>query len=426
MNRDEFDLGGPRDDDTTAVLLREVLHRQADAVHPSGDGLARIQAEIARQEHSDGSRGAGRGFGRRFTPMLAAAAALVVVAAGGTAAVRFLHRPADAVDVGSITVLQSSNADVKATPASALPVYVTARQRGRVVLFREFRTVRGLTDADAQVAEAVRLALTQRPQDGDYVQLFAAQPVPTVRATVTAQTVSVDISPAPRPRADTITPQEAKAALDQIVWTATAAAATATAPTPGASAQPGLQGGRAVHITLDGRAGQSLFGIAPLAPDLKRQVGAADPRAGAWIIDVADGSRRRPGMLAASGDAVAVLDARVLVVLRRDGVIVRSEDVPLTASEASAGTRPPRQGERGSWSISGWDVTRPGTYTLQVYAPANPPALLVTPEPTAGPTPVPPSVPPAASSGSEAYSSTVQASEDDDGYWTDSKTFTVR
>jgi hypothetical protein len=414
VTRDEFDLGGPSDDDPTAVLLRGVLHRQADAVRPSGEGLARIQAEIARQEHGAGPRAGGRGHGRRFTPMLAAAAALVVVAAGGTAAVRALHRPTTTAEVGSITVLQSSAADVKATPASALPVYVTARQRGRVVLFREFRTVRGLGDAGAQVAEAVRLAVTQRPQDGDYVQLFAPAPAPTVRATVTPQTVTVDISPAPRPRSEAVTPQEAKAAVDQIVWTATAAAATATSPSPGATATTAPPGGRAVHITLDGRAGQSLFGMVPLSPDLKRQVGAVDPRAGAWIIDVADRSRRRPGMLDASGDAVAVLDARVLVVLTRNGALVRSEEVPLTASEASGGTRPPRQGERGSWSIRGWDVTSPGTYTLEVFAPADLVTEATPPESTAAPSTWPP----------VAQGQAPQPSLND--YWTDSKTFTVR
>ena len=134
---------------------------------------------------------------------------------------------------------------------------------------------------------------------------------------------------------------------------------------------------------------------------------------------MADGSRRAPGPLDASGDAVAVVDARVLVVLRRNGEVVRSEAVPLTASETSGGTRPPRQGERGSWSISGWDVTEPGTYTLEVYAPASLPAPIVTPPAASTPSGSTPS-----GSGSEAYSS--QLTLDPDDRWTDSKTFTVR
>ena len=90
MTRDEIDLGGPRRGRPDRVLLRGVLQRQADAVRPSGDGLARIQTEMARQGARDARR-RGRAdvvhadAGRRGRPGL--------VAAGGTAAVRALHRP---------------------------------------------------------------------------------------------------------------------------------------------------------------------------------------------------------------------------------------------------------------------------------------------------------------------------------------------
>lgn len=423
MNHDELHLDGRGDDDPTGALLREVLHRQADAVRPGGDGLARIQAEIARQQPRLGPVGrarwstSGRGHGRRTVPLLAAAAALVVVAAGGTAAVRGLsHRQqATAAGQGDVILRYAAQSDVQDTPASSLPVYVTARQRGRVVLFREFRSVKGLDGVDAKVGAAVRLALTQRPQDADYVQLFAQAPAPKVQAVVTPSTVRLDISPAPLAGDATITPEEAKAAADQIVWTATAAAATAT-QAAGASGQATAPGGRAVHITLGGREGQSLFGLVPLSPDLKRETGAKDPRAGVWIIDVADGSRRHPGPLDAAGEAVAMDDPQVLVVLRRGGRIVRSEFVPLTASEASGGSQPPRAGQRGSWHITAWDATPPGTYTLEVFSPPRSPA--VPPEALSSPASGDPAI-----AGPLAPAPT--AVEGDEP-WSDSKTFIVR
>ena len=348
--------------------------------------------------------------------MLAAAAALLVVAGGGTAAVRALHRPPAVAEVGSIIVKQSSVSDVKATPASALPVYVAARQRGRVVLFREFRTVRGLAGADAQVGEAVRLALTQNPLDADYVQLFSPSPAPTVRATVTPQTISVDISPAPRPRYRPVTPDEAKAAVTS----------SSGRPRPRRRRRrrrpgpppPSRHRRSSRRCTSRSAAGRPV--------DVRDLPGRSRPEARGRRRRPARGCldhrrRRRqpaqPGLLSASGDAVAVDDAQVLVVLRRNGDLVRSEDVPLTASEASSGTRPPRPGERGGWSIRDWDATKPGTYTLEVYAPASLTAPVGTPAPALSP----PARPTPASA---AYSSQVTVDADD--HWTDTKTFTVR
>jgi hypothetical protein len=428
VNHDELHLDGPGDDDPTGALLREVLHRQADAVRPGSDGLARIQAEIARQQPRLAPAGRARwsapraGHWRRGVPLLAAAAALVVVAAGGTAAVRGLsHRQeATAAGQGDVILRYAAQSDVQDTPASSLPVYVTARQRGRVVLFREFRSVKGLDGVNAKVGEAVRLALTQRPQDADYVQLFAAAPAPRVQAVVTASTITLDISPAPLAGASAVTPEEAKAAADQIVWTATAAAATAT-QAAGASAQPAPAGGRGVHITLGGREGQSLFGLVPLSPDLKRETGAQDPRAGVWIIDVAEGSRRRAGPLDAAGEAVAMDGEQVLVVLRRDGRIVRSEFVPLTASEASGGSQPPRPGQRGSWHITAWDTTSPGTYTLEVFSPPRLPAA--TPQALSSPAAGPAATGDPAAAGPAAP---VGGAVDGDEPWSDSKMFLVR
>jgi hypothetical protein len=371
---DVFPLDGPRDDDPTAALLREVLHRKADAVQPSPDGLRRIQAQIALQPR----RVLALRRSRHVTPLLAAVAAAVVVAAAGTTAVRVVaqHR-ADVAAVAAAAQVerQVSAREAQAAPAASLPVYVASRQNGRTVLFREFRgtSTRGV---DAQVAEAVRSAIVVAPQDPDYTQLFAAQPEPAVVARVTWERIELDISPAPRPRSSAVTGEDANLALQQLVWTATATAAVAAQSAPPGSpvnARPVPPGGRSVHITLDHRANQRLFDLVRLDTNFTRMPDKGDdPRAKAWIIDPRERSRHARGALDADGDAVAMGQAEVLVVLARDGLVVRAERASLTQSEPSGGTRPPLPGQRGEWRISGWNVDRAGSYELLVVAPAPP------------------------------------------------------
>jgi hypothetical protein len=368
---DPFPLEGPRDEDPTATLLREVLHRQADAVRPSPDGLGRIQEKIAQQPRRV------LPLRRRWygTPLIAVAAAVVVVA-GVTAGVRAVVR--HRADVAALAVAaqverQVAKGEIQAAPAASLPVYVAARQNGRAVLFREFRKA-STHGVDAQVAEAVRDAVVEPPEDPDYTQLFSRGGQPKVTAHVTWQRIDLDISPAPLARSDDITHDDANVALQQLVWTATATAAVAAQGAPPGSAVNARAvppGGRSVHITLDHRPDARLFGIVPLDSDVKRTPDKGDdPRAKVWIIDPREKSQQVRGSLNADGDAVALGQASVLVVLARDGVVVGAELVPLTQSEPSGGARPPLPGQRGEWRISGWDISQPGRYDLLVSAPA--------------------------------------------------------
>ncbi len=339
-------------DDATAALLRGVLHRQADAVEP-GDGWSRIQAELARQPARRRPSGL-RGFG----PVLAAAAALVVVAGAGTVAVRSaLREPVP--PAGSLALRTSAAEDVLQTPSAALPVYVAARQHGRIVLYREFRRVTTRPDATAKVEAAVGLALTATPQDGDHEQLFAPAQGTKVGVRVSDEVVTLDISPAPRPARGGVTRAEATAAVQQLVWTATAAAAVAT--TPGGAAPAGPS--RTVRILLDGRPGQALFGLVPLDRAFDRGYGD-DPRAKAWVTEPAEGDRVAAGPLTASGDAAAGADATVHVTLTRGGRRVAEQDVPLEPLAGATG--PVGPGQRGVWRISGWSATVPGSYRLAV------------------------------------------------------------
>ncbi len=343
---------GPPDDDATAALLRGVLQRQAGAVEP-GDGWARIQAELA---HRPAPR---RSFlPPTLGPVMAAAAALVVVASAGTVAVLWGQREQPATTAGSVTLRPLDANDALHTPSAALPVYVAARQNGRVVLYREFRRLATRGDAAAKVEAAVGLALTTKPQDADYEQLFAPDPRPAVSATVTADVVTLDISPAPRPARPGVTRDEATAAVQQLVWTATAAAAVAV-PGGAAPARPT----RAVRILLDGWPAQSLFGLVPLDRAIDRTF-EGDPRARAWVIEPAEDGVVAAGPLSASGDAAAGADGAVRVTLTRGGRVVAEQEVPLAPLEGGPG--PVRAGQRGAWRVSGWATPTPGRYELTV------------------------------------------------------------
>ena len=63
-------------------------------------------------------------------------------------------------------------------------------------------------------------------------------------------------------------------------------------------------------------------------------------------------------------------------VLRYEGEkTIRDAVVPLQRTDSQGKPLGPvTKGQRGQWSISGWPVARPGTYTLTVSAPAEVPA----------------------------------------------------
>jgi hypothetical protein len=370
---DEFRLDDLGDDDSTATLLRDVLHRHADAVEPSPDGLRRIRAEIRRQAPHPPTR-----LLRRWTPLLAAAAVLVLLVGAGDLVLRRRAQSAgEASAANGAIVATMDQTEARTAPAATVPVYVVGHQGDRAVLFREFRGTRA-ADEEGMVEDAVRLAVTARPLDPQYTQVFAAPFDTKITARVTPTQIRLDISPAPQP-APGVTAADAELAEQQLVWTATATAAVAenrrtptTSPRPSQDdyKQPGL---RPVSITLDGRRGARLMGLARLdhddSPGLVRQAhlkGYQDPRADVWIGDLTEGQRLRSGGQAITGDAVSPADGLVHLRLVRDGVAVLDTTLPLDTSEESQGKAPPRAGERGHWSAD-LDLSRPGSYTLAVW-----------------------------------------------------------
>jgi hypothetical protein len=413
--KDEFRLDAvPDDDDPTARLLSQVLHRQADAVQPSPDGLRRIRAEIARQAPHPATR-----LVRRWTPMVAAAAVLALLGGVGAVALRWRGQHVDTATAASGAVVATMDqAEARSTPARSVPVYVVGHQGGRAALFREFRSTTH-SDADGMVTDAVELAVTAKPLDADYTTLFATSPdTTTVTAHVTPTQIKVDISPEPRP-VPGVTKADAELAAQQIVWTATAAASVAEsgAPVPRTSTatykQPGL---RPVSITLEGRRGAALFGLAQLdwgsSQGLVRHAhlkGYRDPRADVWVGDLTEGQRLSRGHQKITGDAVSRADGVVHLQLFRNGQPYVLTEAGLGSSEESQFKAPPRAGERGHWSID-LNLTQPGSYVLVVWTGLGP-----------GPTQVPPDADASPAQGVDA-DQPIPASVDE----IDSKRFVVR
>jgi hypothetical protein len=381
--KDEFRLDAGPDDDPTARLLSQVLHRQADAVQPSPDGLRRIRAEIARQAPHPATR-----LVRRWTPLVAAAAVLVLLGGVGALALRWRGQHVDTVTAASGAVVATMDqAEARTAPAATVPVYVVGHQGGRTVLFREFRYTKH-SDEESMVADAVQLAVAAEPLDTDYTTLFAASHGTTVTAHVTPAQIKVDISPEPRP-VPGVTKADAELAAQQIVWTATAAASVAesgvTTPSRTPSATYKQPGQRPVSITLNGRRGAALFGLAQLdwgsSQGLVRHAhlkGYRDPRADVWIGDLTEGQRLSRGHQKITGDAVPRADGVVHLQLFRNGQPYVLTEAGLGSSEESQFKAPPGPGERGHWSID-LDLTQPGSYVLVVWTGLGP-----------GPTQVPP------------------------------------
>lgn len=311
--------------DPTADLLRAALHRRADAVQPSSDGLLRIRRAIAEQPR--GSRLPRLG---RFAPALAAAAAVAVLTVAGVSAVR----------------LSTSNAPAApgAVSSPSLPVYVVGRQNNQLRLFREYRATRTRTLND-RVSEALTDAVNQRPDDGDYETLFIGGRPGRVSATVADNLITVELTPAMATKVGA-TRAEAELAVQQLVWTATAAADDASLP---------------VRIIVAEGGEQTMFGQVGLDGAFSR-AGAADLLAPVWIISLADGTTLGRGLHEVTGDGLPGTRPVVLWTLMRNDVEVASGDAALTTKSTLTSADAAR---RMNWAID-IETRQPGRYELVV------------------------------------------------------------
>jgi hypothetical protein len=184
-------------------------------------------------------------------------------------------------------------------PAPAVPVYyVSATARGPR-LYREFHAATGTDALQQAVSDAVG-----RADDPDYHSGWPAGT--TVTASVGDGAITLDLgssagSLAPRPAGTT--PDQAKAALQQLVHTAQAATRT-TAP---------------VQLTLDGKVSDTVLGEPTLGATERGK--AADVLGQVWVVSPGNGATV-PSTFEVTGLAAA-FEATVQWELKRGDAVVR-------------------------------------------------------------------------------------------------------
>jgi hypothetical protein len=356
------------DDERLAAAIRGTLQRKGDAVVAGADGLDRIRAVIERGHH--GRRSARVGSGRPRLWLLTAAAS-VVLAVG---VVGSLTRPrstgVETVGRGSqsqdatASANGSANGSATSSVTAGLPVYYPAKIGQTYLLFREFHpwpaadagspdtlpaTDAGpATDAVERVQAAITQAMSQRPNDPDYLVLWASHADATVamvgeQLVITLNQAAAGGSSIAGPGADAID-------IQQLIWTATAAAASGGAAAPST-----------VLVRADGPT-PDRFGSISLAQPFRRggPPGSGDPRAPMWIDSLGQNATVPVGPLTVTGQGTGG-STGLRWRLSLAGTVVASGPLrPTTAGGGSLGV-----GVRGVWSLT-VNLAAAGRYHLEV------------------------------------------------------------
>ncbi|MDO4919413.1 GerMN domain-containing protein [Kocuria sp.] len=213
-------------------------------------------------------RTGGRAIGVALALALAAG-----VTACGTAADHPGTDSRPAPGIGSAPGATNEAGDGVATEQA--PVYWVGTGDQSGYLFREFRSPES-TDVADPVARAATMLTSATPEDPDYRTLWS--PADTVGTSVSPDgTVTVDL-----PAAAFATPlseQDARMALQQMVYTVSAAVVTAGLLDSSTAKE--------VRILVDGRTGYRAFGAVTLDDPLTRDSALAAP---VWLIDPQTGS----------------------------------------------------------------------------------------------------------------------------------------
>jgi hypothetical protein len=384
----------PGPDDVTAALLRGVLHRQGEAVHPSPDGLARILAAahgtstpagppgdlpgdlrepgasdtplptahrpgrvgdtvpLARQPLTlVGTRGERPRGLVRWMPVLSAAAAVMVVFAGlGMARAGWLHNPGLDAVVGRAPAVGASHP----APAEPLPVYLTERQNGHWALVREFVPTTLVDPAD-RLTQAIQLAVAGTGTDPDHSSAWRTaglrdSAADEVTATSDATGVIVKLPAALLGTApkDPGQAPPAQLAVQQLVWTA-----TATTHTTGA-------------VRIAGPTSTAvLFGSYRLGGSTSRD---ASDRAPVSVDSLVDGQRLVAGRAVIQGDAVQTTRGTVAWrLIDAHGVQVNGGQAPLRPQTQDQQGQL-RIGDRGVWEVA-LQLPAAGRYRFEVAQP---------------------------------------------------------
>ncbi|WP_052274311.1 GerMN domain-containing protein [Arthrobacter sp. L77] len=167
-----------------------------------------------------------------------------------------------------------------------VPVYWLGGDDGDERLFREYLATPEESAGDP-IADAVRLMTSGRPLDPDYHSSWRA--ASGISSSVsTKNVITLDISS--DAFAQRLDEEQARLALQQLVYTATAAASDAGL----------IAGGEAssVVVLVDGAADRRAFGSVDLGGEWTRDAATLAPL---WIIDPQEGTRTDPGSLTVHG-----------------------------------------------------------------------------------------------------------------------------
>ncbi|MCC5671699.1 GerMN domain-containing protein [Kocuria rhizophila] len=209
----------------------------------------------------------------RATTVALAGSLAVGLCSCGNAADRPDNNSAAAPGIGSAPLATDNSVDGVATEQA--PVYWVGTGDQAGYLFREFRTPE-TTDVADPVARAAITVTASSPSDPDYRTLWTA--VDSVGTSVSPSgTVTVDL-PAAAVAAQ-LSEEDARMALQQMVYTVSAAAVTAGLLDASTAKE--------VRILVDGRTGYRAFGSVDLNDPLTRDPAVAAP---IWLVDPQTGA----------------------------------------------------------------------------------------------------------------------------------------
>jgi hypothetical protein len=325
--------------------LRRVLEAEAAAVEVRRDALPEIRRRIAARRAWWSPRG---GFVITFGSAAVATATAVALFAGmGSCAPRDSVPPPiagpsssapDSAEPTSPTPAGSSTTGRPPDTTALVRVYYLGNDRGRPRLYPEFHT---LPVGDGSPAARTRAALTEMfdgltAYDPDYSSGWpAGTRVRGVR--IDGGAVVVDLTGFVNgSNPGQLDPDTVRQSVQQLIWTATAVTRLDV-----------------VRLLLDGKPVSSLWGIAPVAGDLRRAP-AVDVVGLVWVIDPQqDAAMGRTFTVKIAG---IVFEATAYVKIKRGTTVVHERFVTLDKG-------PPEQGEF-SYQLT----LAPGTYTIEGYS----------------------------------------------------------
>ncbi|MDQ1486577.1 MAG: hypothetical protein QOJ62_2270 [Actinomycetota bacterium] len=326
-----------RPDDEIARRLRDALSREARAITPSGDGLARIREKVraARRPHRAWLRGLQIAAAATATAAIAVVAVVVVQNRHDTGHPSGVAGPSSATPTPTPSVAPSSpvaGSSSAPTSYSVWVFYVGKLADPQQLLFREM-TPWPTSSQHTFVKDAVNALLATKPQDPDYVSYWPAGTKLLATSIKSDNTTAVvDLS------AEALNGPAGKGdiSIQQLLYTIQHAAPKITA----------------LELRIGGQPVTSLWGSAPITQPV-----AAKPTWEVWAhvwINAPTEHATVASSVTISGEAT-VFEATVSWEIRQNGGRLRGGP-----AQASLGAP-----DRGVWSQT--VALAPGTYSVRAW-----------------------------------------------------------